>query len=179
MTSNRSYREPLLQEDVRREIEKGSGTQFDPRITDIMLQMIDEDTDFEMKQSDAMKYKILTVDDEAMTNKIITHIMKDEKMYMVFSVESGMAALDIMKQHLFDAIFLDIHMPDMDGIELLRRIREEYQTPVVLMTSDKELDITTEFKNLGCGDYVTKPFSPLLIKEVVHNIVEKTHRYNS
>lgn len=172
MTSNRSYRGILPQEVVREEIAKGRGTQFDPQITDIMLQMIDEDKEYRMKQPDSMPHKILTVDDEAMNNKIITHIMKDEEMYTVFSVESGEAALEIMEQHTFSLIFLDIHLPDMDGLEILRRIRKKYETPVVLMTSDRELDLATEFKELGCGDYITKPFSPLLIKEIVCNIVE-------
>ena len=50
MTSRRSYREPLTQEAVREEILKGRGTQFDPRFADIMLSMIDEDKNFEMRE---------------------------------------------------------------------------------------------------------------------------------
>ena len=50
MTSRRSYREPLPQDIVRSEIQKGSGSQFDPRFADIMLKMIDEDKDFNMRE---------------------------------------------------------------------------------------------------------------------------------
>ena len=51
MTSNRSYRRSLSQEVVRGEIEKGKGTQFDPQFADIMIQMIDEDTEYRMRDS--------------------------------------------------------------------------------------------------------------------------------
>ena len=50
MTSNRSYRKVMPQETVRREIEEGMGTQFDPEVAMIMLQMIDEDTDYKMRE---------------------------------------------------------------------------------------------------------------------------------
>lgn len=52
MSSNRSYRKALPQDVVRNEIEKGIGTQFDPRIARVMLQMIDDDTNYDMRQKD-------------------------------------------------------------------------------------------------------------------------------
>lgn len=175
MASNRSYRNALPQEVVRGEIEKGKGTQFDPQIAEIMIQMIDEDKEYRMKQIDSMHRKILTVDDEAMNNKIIAHIMKDEPMYEVVAAGSGMEALELLKQQEFDLIMLDVNMPEMDGLETLKLIRKDYATPVVLMTSDKMLDTSTGFAQLGCDDYITKPFLPLMIKEVVHNMTERTN----
>lgn len=174
MTSNRSYRRALPQDVVRAEIEKGKGTQFDPVIADIMLQMIDEDKDYLMQQGDSMQRKILTVDDEPMNNKIIAHIMKDEPMYEITSADSGMMALELLGKETYDLIMLDVKMPEMDGLETLKLIREKFQTPVVLMTGDKNLETSTEFAALGCNDYITKPFLPLLIKEVVHNMTERT-----
>ena len=174
MTSNRSYRKALPQEVVRAEIEKGRGTQFDPEIADIMLQMIDEDTEYAMQQADSMHRRILTVDDELINHKLIEKIMKDEPMYEIVSVRSGKEAVKIVDQQHFDLIMLDLMMPDMDGLETLKQIRKKHQTPVVLMTGDKNLATSTEFAALGCDDYVTKPFLPLLIKEVVHNMTERT-----
>ena len=174
MASNRSYRNALPQEVVRSEIEKGRGTQFDPAIADIMLQIMDEDTGYAMKQTDSMHRTILTVDDEPMNYRLITHIMKDEPMYEIVSAGSGEDALERLKEQQFDLIFLDVMMPGMDGLETLRRIREHYQTPVVLMTGDKTLDVSAGFSALGCDDYITKPFLPLLIREVVHNMTERT-----
>ncbi|MGN0403546.1 MAG: HD domain-containing phosphohydrolase [Acetatifactor sp.] len=175
MASNRSYRDALPQEVVRSEIERGRGTQFDPHIADIMLQMIDEDKEYRMKQTDSMQRKILTIDDEPMNNKIIAHIMRDEPMYQIVSVCSGKEALEVLEQQSFDLIMLDVKMPEMDGLETLRRIRQKYDTPVVLMTSDRTLNTSTEFEKLGCDDYITKPFLPLLIKEIVHNMTERTN----
>lgn len=172
MTSNRSYRNALPQDVVRAEIEKGKGTQFDPYVADVMLQLMDEDTEYNMKQNDLTDRKILIVDDEPMNHRIIEHIIKEEGMYQIISAEGGREALDILQKEKVDVIMLDVVMPDMDGLETLRRIREKYQTPVVLMTADKTLDTSTEFAELGCDDYVTKPFLPLLIKEVIYNMTK-------
>ncbi len=174
MTSNRSYRKALPQDVVRAEIEKGKGTQFDPVVADIMLQMMDEDKEYKMQQGDFMQRKILTVDDEAMNNKIIAHIMKDEPMYEITAADSGKMALSLLEREKYDLIMLDVKMPEMDGLETLKLIREKINTPVVLMTGDKNLETATEFAALGCNDYITKPFLPLLIKEVVHNMTERT-----
>jgi len=173
MASNRSYRNALPQEVVRTEIEKGKGTQFDPDIADIMLRMIDEDKEYSMKQTDSMHRSILSVDDEAMNNKIIAHIMKDEPMYEVVSAGGGREALALLSERAFDLILLDVKMPEMDGLETLKLIREKSDVPVVLMTSDKTLDISTEFEEYGCDDYITKPFFPMLVKEIVHNMTER------
>ena len=172
MASNRSYRDVLAQEVVRREIEKGRGTQFDPQIADIMLEMIDEDKSYKMRENKARQKYILTIDDEDMNNKIIEHIMRDEPMYKLVAASGGKEALEILKQRSFDLILLDKNMPEMDGLETLKLIRESYQTPVVLMTSDKTLDISKEYAMYGCEDYITKPVFPLIIKEIIHNITE-------
>lgn len=173
MASNRSYRNALPQEVVRSEIENGMGTQFDPFIAEIMLQMIDEDRNYSMKQTEPKQRKILTVDDEVMNYKIIAHIMRDEPRYEIYRAGTGREALEMLEQQSFNLILLDVKMPDMDGLETLREIRKKYRTPVVLMTSDKTQDTSTEFEELGCDDYITKPFLPLLIKEIVYNMTER------
>jgi len=172
MTSNRSYRDALPQEVVRDEIEKGKGTQFDPQIADIILQMIDEDKEYRMRQREDMKKRILSIDDEPMNNKIVARIMKDEPMYEVAPAESGEQALELLEEQRFDLILLDMMMPKMDGLETLKRIRQKSQIPVVLMTADKTLDTSVEFAKFGCDDYLTKPLQPLLLKEVIHNMTE-------
>jgi len=178
MASNRSYRNALPQEVIRSEIEKGKGTQFDPQIADIMLQIIDSDKEYTLKEADSIQKKILTVDDEAMNNKIIAHIMQDEPRYQVVSAGSGREALKLLEQQPFDLILLDVKMPEMDGIETLRKIREICQTPVVFMTSERTLDISTQFSNAGCDEYITKPFTPILVKEIIYNVTNKTSYEN-
>lgn len=174
MASNRSYRNALPQDVIRDEIEKCRGTQFDPHIADIMLQLIDEDKDYRMKEADSVKQRILTVDDDALNNKRIAFIMKDEPKYELIAAESGKEALELLGKQHFDLILLDVMMPEMDGMETLKCIREKYTTPVVMMTGDKTLVDSTEFAELGYDDYITKPVLPLLIKEIIHNMTERT-----
>ena len=110
-----------------------------------------------------------------MNHKIIEHILSDEPIYKIVSANSGRMALEILEQQEFDLILLDIMMPEMNGLETLKLIREKYDTPVVIMTSDKTFDTSVEFAAYGCDEYITKPFLPLLIKEVVHNMIERTN----
>ena len=93
-------------------------------------------------------------------------------MYEIVSATSGRQALEILDEQHFDLIMLDVNMPEMDGLETLRLIRKKHQTPVVLMTGDKILDTSVGFAELGCDDYVTKPFLAPLLKEIVHNMTE-------
>lgn len=175
MASNRSYRKALPQEIVRSEIEKGKGTQFDPDIADIMLRMIDEDKEYTLKQTDSMHRKILIVDDEEKNHQSILEIMQNEPMYEMVSALSGKQALELIKIHDFDLIILDIKMSEMNGLETLKKIREQYQTPVVLMTGDRTLDVDELFSPYNYSDYITKPFHPLLVKEVVHTMTKLNH----
>ena len=127
-----------------------------------------------MRQSDVDIKKILVVDDEPMNHKLLSHIMKDEPRYQIVSVYSGKEALKELQKQDFRLIMLDVMMPEMDGLETLRHIRKVYNLPVVLMTGDKTLDTSVGFAELGCDDYITKPFLPILIKEVLHNMTERT-----
>jgi len=174
MASNRSYRNALPHDVVRQEIEDGKGTQFDPEFAEIMLHIIDEDKDYHLKQEDFVQKRILTVDDEPRNNEMLADIITDERMYEVVSAGSGREALQILKEQKFDLIILDVGMPEMNGIETLKRIRKKYETPVVLMTSDRTFDVSEGFEKYKCDDYITKPFMPLVVKEIVHNMTEKT-----
>ena len=81
MTSNRSYRKGLPQSVVRSEIEKGKGTQFDPDIADIMLQIIDEDKEYTLRQIERSEYKILIVGEDLECNQRVKDILQKESIY--------------------------------------------------------------------------------------------------
>ena len=169
MTSNRSYRMSLSQQMVRSEIEKGKGTQFDPEIADVMLQMIDEDKGYNMREKDLQKH-ILVVDDEPINIKMVQLIMKDEPMYTVIGANSGAEALEILEEREVNLILLDVIMPEMDGFETLSRIKDKYDIPVVFMTGDKNIETIQKATDYGVEDYLTKPFLPLAMKEIMHSI---------
>ena len=171
MASNRSYRAALPQNVIRSEIEKGKGTQFDPDIADIMLQMIDEDRHYTMKELDLGQRIILVVDDEPMNIKMTELILKDKPRYLVIGASSGEEALDILTKTGVDLILLDVKMPGMDGFETLARIREHHQIPVAFMTGEKNIETLQRASEFGVDDYITKPFLPLALKETVHSIL--------
>lgn len=170
MASNRSYRKALPQDVVRSEIEKGRGTQFDPHIADIMLGMIDEDTSYLLREPKTIHKSVLVVDDEPMNIKMTEHIMKDEPMFRITGASSGAEALKLLEEQKFNLILLDVIMPEMDGFQTLSRIKEKYDVPVVFMTGDKNLETIKKAAKHGVEDYLTKPFPPLALKEIMHNI---------
>lgn len=172
MASNRSYRSALPQETVRSEIERGKGTQFDPAIADIMLQMIDEDKDYTMKQTASMRRTILAVDDDTLNLRMITKIMEDEPMCSIVTTENGTLALAELETHHYDLVLLDINLPDADGLTLVGEIKEKYHIPVVLMTGDKTLETINKALESGSDDYITKPYQPLLLKEIIHSLTD-------
>ncbi|MGN0667154.1 MAG: HD domain-containing phosphohydrolase [Huintestinicola sp.] len=173
MASNRSYRNALPQEVVRQELVKGRGTQFDPEIADIMLDMMDADNEYSMKQSDSRKSRILVVDDEELNICVIKHIMKNEPMYEIISVESGAEAIEIIRREgdEIDMVLMDVMMPGMDGFETFEKIREIRDIPIVFMTGDKNVATIQKAEKAGVRDFINKPLQPLLLKEVIHSLI--------
>lgn len=170
MASNRSYRNALPQEVVCSEIEKGRGKQFDEKIANIMLQMIDEDKNYSMCQSERSMKNILVVDDEIMNIRMVKHILKDEPDFNVIGVTTKEETFNALEEQTIHLILLDLMMPDADGFELYQMIREKYSIPVVLVTADKCLETIQKISELGIDDYLTKPLHSFVVKETVHGV---------
>lgn len=109
---------------------------------------------------------ILIVDDELRMRRFIRMNMELEG-YQVIEAENGIHALDQIRQFTPDLVVMDVMMPEMDGFETLKLLREISTVPVILLTvRDDEEDITRGLA-LGADDYITKPFSP---REVVARV---------
>ena len=175
MASNRSYRDALPQNVVRSEIEKGKGTQFDPKVAEVMLKLIDEDKYYHMKERTSFRRRVLTVDNEEENNEKIRQLMKDEPRYEFVFAGSGQAALNYLEAEVFDLILFDAVLPGENAEETVRQIKENYNTPIVLMIGDRTSDEFADFTALGCDDYMTKPVQPLLLKETIHHMTERTN----
>lgn len=171
MASDRRYRDALPQEVIRSEFEKGRGTQFDKEIADIMIQMIDEDKDYTMRQSGRSTKNILVVDDEMMNIKMVEFIFRDTSDFHIFGVENMEETFELLEKQEIHLILLDLKMPDIDGFELYQMIVERYRIPVVLMTADKSIETIQKINELGIDDYVTKPLNAFVVRETVHGIV--------
>lgn len=113
-------------------------------------------------------YKILAVDDSKANLSIIKNSLQDT--YNVVPVISGVKALQIMEKTVPDLILLDIDMPDMNGFEVVSRLKTSPKfkdIPVIFLTGQSDQDDELEGLNLGAVDYIRKPFcTPLLKKRV-------------
>ena len=169
---NRSYRNALSQDTVRAEIEKGKGRQFDPVIADIMLSMIDEDKEYRMCQTDINHKEILVIDDELMNIKMVERILKDTASINVVHAMNKQETFEALEKNDISLILLDLKMPDIDGFELFKLIREHYSVPVVLMTADRSVETIHMISELGIDDYLTKPLNAFITKEMVYGIIK-------
>lgn len=112
-----------------------------------------------MIDSTSRKYRILVVDDERrMVGFIRLNLEQDG--FEVIEAYNGSEALERLRDSLPDLILLDVMMPDIDGFEVLRTIREISQIPVIMLTAKSEENDKVKGLELGADDYVTKPFSP-------------------
>ncbi len=115
--------------------------------------------------------KILVVDDELGVRDSLRMIFKKE--YQVITASSAEEAMIKVQSQEPDLIFLDIIMPDKDGMEALREIRVMHpQTPVVMLTATKTLKTAVDAMKLGAYDYITKPFDVEELKIVAQKALE-------
>lgn len=171
MTSNRSYRNVMDQSKVRKQIEEGKGSQFDPAIADIMLQMIDEDKNYDMREKLREHKNVLLIDDDKMQHKLLGLLMKNEVDYKLFNATSSIEGIDSVKKNPIDLVLLDINMPEMDGFEVCKKIREFSNVPIVFLTADSSRDAIEKAADLGVHDYLVKPYSRFDILEVLHSLL--------
>lgn len=106
-----------------------------------------------------MKHKprILIADDEEGIRESLNLIL-DGEYELIFAVD-GEEALSKINQDLFNLVLLDIKMPKLDGLEVLRRLREaKLRTPVLVLTAYQSVELAKEAIKLGARDYLPKPF---------------------
>ncbi len=122
-----------------------------------------------------MAYKILIADDEAEIRDLLRLYLENEG-YKVVEAEDGIKALNLIKSESPDLCILDIMMPEMDGYKVLRKLREDSNIPVIILSakdadSEKILGL-----NLGADDYMAKPFNAL---EAVARVNSNIRRFYS
>ena len=103
------------------------------------------------------KQNILIVDDDKDIVNLITDILEDEG-YVVRSAFNGIDALKLIHDSNFDLLIIDIMLPDIDGYEICKRIRDDIIAPIIILSAkSKAMDKVIGFE-LGADDYITKPF---------------------
>ncbi len=117
--------------------------------------------------------RILVVEDEKHLNRIITEAMVDEG-YSVDSCFNGADALDYAMTSVYDVMILDIMLPKLDGLELVRRLRRDgNNTPVLFLTARDSVSDRVEGLESGGDYYLTKPFDFQELIAVVHVMTRK------
>src|SRR5215467_14957162 len=110
-----------------------------------------------MASSD-MKRNILVVDDEPQITRVLKTTLSSQG-YGVRTAADGEEALDEMKSWAPDLIITDLRMPNVDGLELCRRVRKDSEIPIIVLSVKGEETIKVEALDCGADDYITKPFS--------------------
>jgi DNA-binding response OmpR family regulator len=129
-----------------------------------------------MQEKSSRKYRVLVVDDERrMVGFIRLNLEQDG--FQVIEAYNGTEALDRLRDSLPDLILLDVMMPDINGFEVLRTIREVSQVPVIMLTAKGEEDDVVKGLELGADDYVTKPFSPRELVSRVKAVLRRGSTY--
>lgn len=116
---------------------------------------------------------ILVVDDEERMVRFIRLNLEYDG-FKVIEAFNGMGAINSMRDSLPDIILLDIMLPDLDGFEVLRMIREISTVPVIMLTAKSEEEDRIKGLELGADDYITKPFSPRELVSRVKAVLRRT-----
>ncbi|MCI0471919.1 MAG: sigma-54 dependent transcriptional regulator, partial [Candidatus Aminicenantes bacterium] len=119
--------------------------------------------------------KILVIDDDPSIRNMLAIVLKKSG-FDVTCTESGKTALEKLKKESFDLVISDIKMPDISGIDLLKKIKViSPEIPVIMITAFASANDAVEAMKLGAEDYVTKPFSLDELKIIIDRAIYKTN----
>ncbi|KPN97773.1 response regulator [Lysinibacillus sp. ZYM-1] len=116
--------------------------------------------------------RLLIVDDQQGIRLLLNEVLKKEG-YVTYLAANGLEALKYADEQEMDCVLLDMKIPGMDGIEILRRLKEKFpKLPVFMMTAYGELDVVQEALNLGAIRYFTKPFDIFEVRDEVNKALQ-------
>jgi len=123
------------------------------------------------------KRRILIVDDEPAVLALVRRILSTEDAE-ILTVRSGAQALKIARRTHLDLVVLDVRLPDVSGVEVLRRVREvDEVVPVIMMTAHGSVETVHASMRLGAFDYLTKPFDNQEVRRVAREAMgSRAHR---
>jgi len=125
---------------------------------------------------------VLVVEDEENLNKILCDYLESLG-WQTVSARNGLDALDLFRRYNVDFVLLDIMIPELDGLDVIRRIRSDSHIPVIFITAMAEESDKLIGLELGADDYITKPFSlkemAARIRSVMRRVEAETNELNS
>lgn len=115
--------------------------------------------------------KILIVDDSKEIRNILSTFLKEEG-FKVYTAENGKKALDLIKEKIIDLIITDIRMPEMDGYQLTKKVKEERpRIGIIIMTAYTSIYTEGDIRKIGADDYISKPFELVDIIEKIERVL--------
>lgn len=126
-----------------------------------------------MAETPLANKRILVVDDEERIVRFI-RLNLEQDGFQVVEAFTGKQAMEKLCQSLPDLILLDVMLPDLDGFQVLRMVRENHDVPIIMLTAKTEEDDRVRGLELGADDYVTKPFSPRELVSRVRAVLRRT-----
>ena len=124
-----------------------------------------------------MEERILVVDDEREIADLLELYLKNDG-YTVCKFHNGSDALECIENTDIDLAILDVMLPDIDGFQICRKIREKYYFPVIMLTAKIESGDKIMGLTLGADDYITKPFNSLEVVARVKTQLRRYRKYN-
>jgi Response regulators consisting of a CheY-like receiver domain and a winged-helix DNA-binding domain len=121
---------------------------------------------------------ILIIDDDAEMTGLLSEFLTDHK-YSVQIYHNPLEALEFLQKNSIDLVLLDIMMPEMDGLNVLRKIREHSEVPVMMLTAKGDVSDKVVGLELGADDYLPKPFEPQELIARVQSILRRVKFSNS
>jgi two-component system chemotaxis response regulator CheY len=120
--------------------------------------------------------KFLIVDDFATMRRIVRGLLKEMGCNQLAEAEDGAEALKMLRAQRFDFVVSDINMPNMDGFELLKAIKDDAalaHLPVLMVTAEARKEDIVRAAQGGAAGYIVKPFSKATLEEKVQRILQK------
>jgi len=116
---------------------------------------------------------ILVVDDEPTVREVVANYLRRDG-HEVTEVDNGDTALDLVGRETYDLVVLDMMLPGVNGLDILRRVRQLGDMPVIMLTARSEESDRVAGLELGADDYVVKPFSPRELAARVNGVLRRT-----
>lgn len=132
----------------------------------------------ELKAEKSLSLRILVVDDDELSRRLMRVILTHEG-HRVDVAANGLEALEAVKNNKFDIVFMDLHMPDMDGMESSRKIRAwedgDSHTFIVALTASYLPEIGEALFEAGMDNYISKPFDVTQVQRLLKYSSPATH----
>jgi len=124
----------------------------------------------------AKALRFLVVDDFSTMRRIVVNLLKEAGYTEVEEAEDGMVALEKLRDGKFDFVVSDVHMPRLDGLQLLTEVKNDASLchiPILILSADARKEDILQAARLGAAGYVVKPFTKAILEDKVERILRK------